>query len=95
MEQKQKFSDFIEERKVLETFGCCKLADIAYRILEAVPDDTKKEEAGEAIASALDDELIYYCDQWEVIAAYSNPEEPLGIAEASELFLGDLMRCID
>ena len=95
MEQEQKFMDFVNKRKVLETFGSWKLADIAFRIFERVEDDTRKEEADEAIASALDDELIYYVDQWEVIAAYSSPEEPLSISESCGLFLGDLMQCID
>lgn len=95
MEQTQKFMDFVNKEKVLETFGCGKLADIAYRVFERVEDETKKEEADEAIVSALNDELIYYSDQWEVIAAYSSPDEPVSISEASELFLDDLMQCID
>ena len=95
MENTKKFMDLVNKEKVLETFGCGKIADIAYSILERVPDDTKKEEADEAIVSALDDELIYCSDQWEVIAAYSSPEEPMSISEACELFLGDLMQCID
>ena len=95
MEQKQKFMDFIDKKKVLETFGCGKLADIAYRIFERVEDDTRKEDADEAIISALDDELIYYSDQWEVIAAYSSPDKPMTISESCELFLDDLMQCID
>ena len=95
MEQEQKFIDFVEKGKVLETFGFGKLADIAYKIFERIPDDTKKEEADEAVISALDDELIYRSDQWEVIAAYSNPDDPLRLADACELFLEDLMQCID
>lgn len=91
----QKFTDFVDKRKVLETFGCGKLADIAYSIFERVEDDTKKEEADEAIFHAMDDELIYCRDQWEVIAAYSTPSEPMSISEACELFFGDLMQCID
>lgn len=95
MEQQKKFMDFVDKMKVLDTFGCGELEDIAYRIFERVGDDTKKEEAGEAIISALDDELIYCSDQWEIIEAYSSPEEPMSISEACELFLEDLMRCID
>lgn len=95
MEQKKKFMDFVNKRKVLDTFGCGKLADIAYRIFERVEDETKKEEADDALMHALDDELIYCTDQWEVIASYSSPEEPMSISLAFELFLGDLMQCID
>ena len=95
MEQEQKFMDFVKNEKVLEIFGCGKLSDIVFRIFERVEDDTRKEEAEDAIAYALDDELIYCSDQWEVIGAYSNPDEPLSIAEACVLFLEDLMRCID
>lgn len=95
MENTKKFMDFVNKEKVYETFGCGKLADIAYRIFERVEDDTRKEDADEAIMNSLDDELIYCRDQWEVIAAYSSPEEPVSISEACELFLDDLMQCID
>lgn len=95
MEQKQKFMDLVNKEKVLDTFGCGKLADIAYSVFERVEDGTKKEEADEAIMHALDDELIYCADQWEVIAAYSTPSEPMSISEACELFFDDLMICID
>ena len=95
MEQEQKFMNFVKREKVSETFGYGKLSDIAISIFERVPDDTRKEDADEAIAYALDDELIYCSDQWEVIEAYSTPNEPLSISEACDLFLDDLMRCID
>lgn len=95
MENKSFVRSRVKKESILEKFGCGNLANIAYNVFERVDSETADEDIGDAIIDALNDELIYYSDQWEVVAAYSSPDEPLSISEASELFLDDLMQCIE
>lgn len=64
------------ERKFTELFGVGKLADIASEILDRASDDDREDaDASEKVIDALNDSLIYYDDQWEIMKAYQNPEE--------------------
>lgn len=83
----------LDSGKVLNLFGYGRLADIAYSIAERV-DEEENEDRKEALSQAMDDELIYTADQWEVIAGYSSPAEPMTLAEAAEEFFIDILSCV-
>ena len=85
----------INEKKFTEVFGFCKLADIASEILDrANEDDREDADANEKVIDALNDSLIYYDDQWEVMKAYQNPEEA-NFQNALDEFLNDLLSVIE
>ena len=85
----------INEKKFTELFGVGKLADIAGEILDRAGDDDREDtDASEKVIDALNDSLIYYDDQWEVMKAYQNPEEA-NFQNALDEFLNDLLSVIE
>lgn len=83
----------INEKKFTELFGFGKLADIASEILDRASDD-REDTASEKVIDALNDSLIYYDDQWEVMKAYQNPTEA-NFQNALDEFLNDLLSVIE
>ena len=83
------------DKKIAEVFGFGKLADIASEILDRAGDDDREDvDASEKVIDALNDSLIYYDDQWEVMKAYQNPEEA-NFQNALDEFLNDLLSVIE
>jgi hypothetical protein len=71
-----KFNNMIEEMKenAWKHFGW-RLAEIACSVLDRLDEEEMEKDKCEAILSAMDDELIYTSDQWEIIQYYMNPDE--------------------
>ena len=83
------------DKKFTELFGFGKLADIASGILDRASDDDREDvDASEKVIDALNDSLIYYADQWEVMKAYQNPTEA-NLQNALEEFINDLLLVIE
>ena len=69
------------------------VADIAEVILERMKEYEEEEEMEEALSYAMDDELIYDDDLWEIMKYYQRPNEA-NFSEAMELFYGDLLEIL-
>ena len=57
----------------------------------AISDAENIDEAFEALYDALNDELIYTADQWNIMQEYQTPDEA-NFNEAYEMFYEDLCR---
>ena len=82
-------------RNASERFGWGHLLEIAYDVFDRMEDVF--EDGGNELWSALDNELIYYSQQWEVISSYINPRE-IGdrhYYEIIEEFYLDLYDCLE
>ena len=64
------------------------VADIAEAIFERVKD--YEEDTEEALQNAMDDELIYDDDLWEIMKYYQRPNEA-NFDEAMDEFYNDLL----
>ena len=62
-----------------------KVFEIAELIFERMEAPTEED-----LQQAIDDSLIYYDDQWEIMKQYQNPQEA-NFSEAIELFYNDLL----
>lgn len=69
----------------IEQFGICEVCLTAKSIFERMEELTEEE-----LQQAMDDELIYYKDQWEIIQYYQNPREA-NFDEAMNNFYDDLL----
>lgn len=85
----------INLEKAAEIFGYGEIRVIADNIINRIEDIENEEDLNGALYQSLDDSLIYYSDQWEVIAAYSSPTSPVSISEACIEFFDDMMRIIE
>ena len=65
------------------------VADIAEAIFERVK-DYEEEDTEEALQNAMDDELIYDDDLWEIMKYYQRPNEA-NFDEAMDEFYNDLL----
>lgn len=91
------FNKMIEEMKenAWSRFEDYRVAQIACDVLDRLEEEDMEQDKCEAILQAIDDELIYTSDQWELIKYYMNPDE---IGEGKTLsdimmdFFEDLMR---
>ena len=85
----------INDKKFAEVFEFGKLADIASEILDRAGEDDREDvDASEKVIDALNDSLIYYDDQWEVMKAYQNPTEA-NFQNALDDFINDLLSVIE
>ena len=83
------------DKKFTEVFRLGKLADIASEILDRAGEDDREDvDASEKVIDALNDSLIYYDDQWEVMKAYQNPTEA-NFQNALDDFINDLLSVIE
>lgn len=81
--------------KTIEHFGqFSKISGIADCILDSIDESEDYSDIYEAIVSALDDELIYYADQWEVLRFYQTPQTA-NWDRAIDEFIDDLQCCVD
>lgn len=65
------------------------VSDIAKSIFERVQ-DYEEEDLEDALQYAMDDELIYDDDLWQIMRYYQRPCEA-NLSEAIELFFNDLL----
>lgn len=68
-----------------EQFGNSGVCAIAISIFERMEAPTEEE-----LQQAMDDDLIYYKDQWDIIQYYQNPREA-NFYEAMDNFYNDLL----
>lgn len=76
------------ETLLIEKFGFGEVEKIAESIIERMEAPTEEE-----LQQAMDDELIYTDDQWEIMKHYQNPEEA-NFNEAMEEFYNDLVEIL-
>lgn len=81
------------EKKLNELFGWGAIRGIADAIYDRA-ETMETDDTYEAIVDALNDELIYTDDQWEVMKAYQSPQDANWI-EAVEEFINDLITCVE
>lgn len=72
------------ETLLIRKFGFGEVEKIAEMVIERMEAPTEEE-----LQQAIDDSLIYYDDQWEIMRHYQNPEEA-NFNEAMEEFYEDL-----
>lgn len=75
---------------IYETFGRCEIAGIVENIIDRIEDYDDYDD----ILQSLDDELIYFDDQWEILKYYCNPQNA-DWDYAIELFINDLNEVIN
>lgn len=72
------------ETLLIEKFGTGEVEKIAEFIIEWMEAPTEEE-----LLNSINNNLIYYDDQWEIMKHYQNPEEA-NFNEAMEEFYNDL-----
>lgn len=76
------------ETLLIRKFGFGEVEKIAEMVIERMEAPTEEE-----LQQAIDDEIIYYDDQWEIMKYYQNPEEA-NFNEAMEEFYNDLVEIL-
>lgn len=76
------------ETLLIRKFGFGEVEKIAEMVIERMEAPTEEE-----LWQAIDDSLIYYDDQWEIMKYYQNPEEA-NFNEAMEEFYNDLVEIL-
>lgn len=76
-----------------DTFGIWAIMDIAKACAGRMDDGC--EDVSDELWRAMDDEIIYTEDQWALIAYYSEPSDPMTLAQAFDEFHADVMKCLD
>lgn len=74
--------------KVFNGYGCSEIIGIAENVLGRM-DSTDTDE----LWDAMDDELIYTADQWEIMKYYCTPDKA-DLMEAYDCFYNDLCEAI-
>lgn len=85
------------EKKLTELFGFDEIRNIAEAIIdraEGYHAEKTPEDAYDLIFDALNDELIYTTDQWEIMKAYQLPENA-SFNKALCEFINDLTECVE
>lgn len=67
---------------------------IAEHVLMRIDDDELKDNVYDAVACAMDDELIYTDDQWAMIREYCTPHDA-SFSDAWFMFENDLVDAIN
>lgn len=93
-----------KEQKILlnndKLWDCFNGSDDIIAIVEAIYNRIDEDEVEDetwlqdAIIDALNDEIIYYSQQWTILEFYCLPSEA-NWNEAIEEFVGDLLTCIE
>lgn len=82
-------------QKETKLFGCFgQIVEVVDDVLKRVDFDEERDDVAEVVADAMDDELIYYSQQWTIMQHYQNPEEA-NLGNALECFFNDLVACLD
>ena len=76
------------ETLLIRKFGFGEVEKIAEMVIERMEALTEEE-----LQQAIDDEIIYYDDQWEIMKHYQNPEKA-NFNEAMEEFYNDLVEIL-
>ena len=76
------------EKLCFEKFGFGEVEKIAELIIERMEAPTEED-----LQQAIDDSLIYYDDQWEIMKHYQLPQEA-NFDEAMEEFYNDLVEIL-
>lgn len=86
----------INDEKMCEIFGFSKILDIATDILNNInlENINNDDSLVNNINNAVDDTMIYYETQWEIMKHYQNPKDA-NLDNAIESFIYDLSRCIE
>lgn len=86
----------IDEKKLTELFGFDEIRNIAGAIIARAEGyaEESPEGAYDLIIDALNDELLYTSDQWEVMKAYQLPEDA-NFNNALREFINDLTECVE
>jgi hypothetical protein len=63
--------------------------DLVAETIDRIDFDDQSSTLDEKIDDAIDNALIYYCDQWKIIQHYQRPEEA-NFQEAVEEFSSDI-----
>lgn len=84
----------IDEQKQRDYFGFSDVFDIASAIFERADGSDFSDDVQDVILQAMDDELIYYCDQWEVLKHYCLPANA-NLDYALEQFYSDIFDCVE
>lgn len=91
----------VKEKEMCHIFGIGKLYDIASATLERVKDiykdrakDGERPEICACISEAIDLELIYTDDVWEIMKGYQTPENA-DYNEAMDAFFNDLLSVVE
>lgn len=84
------------EKKLNDLFGWGEIRNITDAIIDRAEGNIADYTSNlyEAIIDALNDELIYTADQWEVMKAYQEPKDA-NFTEAVEEFINDLNECVE
>ena len=73
------------KKLLFDCFGLDAVGATAEAIFERMEEPTEEE-----LFQAIDDQIIYYVDQWEIMQFYQTPQEA-NFNEAIELFTNDLL----
>ena len=68
---------------------------IAENIISRVDTFEDDDEISDLIIDALNDELIYYRDQWDVIEFYSTPEDGRTLSDCCDDFINDILDVVE
>lgn len=84
----------IDTKKQYEHFGFSEVFDIASNIFERADGMDFSDDVGQVILQAIDDELIYYSNQWEVLKHYCSPSDA-DFNYTLEQFYCDILDCVE
>lgn len=76
------------DRELRKVFGFSDVNNIASGVIERIDFDDEDLDIDEALLDAINDYIIYYDDQWEIMKFYQNPTEA-NFSEAIEEFYSD------
>ena len=80
--------------EIFAWFGYGDIAGIAKRVIDRYHSNIEDgDDENDALFHAMDDELIYTADQWEIMKFYCTPQDA-NLANAFMQFETDLMQCI-
>ena len=87
----------INSKSAFEKWGGCgeDVYGIAENIISRVDTLEDEDEIGDLIIDALNDELIYCRDQWDVIEFYSMPEDGRTLSDCCEDFISDILEVVE
>lgn len=86
---------YFNDAKAWEVWGCDSIQDIADLIYLRIDEDEVNDsnDLYDAIIDALNDEVIYYNQQWTILEFYCLPQDA-NWNDAIELFIDDLLQAI-
>ena len=81
--------------KIRNEFGYSDIIGVVEAIISRIEGLYDINDLYEAISQAIDDELIYYDDQWEVLKYYFSPTDlDLSFGKAIEFLIDDIYKIL-